>query len=485
MNRSTSAVACLAAAALLAGCEARERAAAERERAGRASQANASARASAALIAPSPESVGMARPDGEGTVEVRQPVLAPSAGAAALREQAGKVASAASGAGPRESAAAQALAGRLRLEALSIDVAEAERLAGRAVALALDASDAKLAAERLRAAGGTGTFGARSDAARKDAAGYAAARAAVKQASERAREALSSIDARITEESGAAEQLDGEILALRGEAATAPPSRAVPLMLEAQEKLGEAQARRLEASKAELEAEEHRSSVRVVDRALAGDDAADTYLAGRATDVAKASAAMQGAVDSAKAAAEELGSLAKSRAESLGRLRAEEFDPVAKAAEESLNAGNLPARDPIDIAQVALLRARLAAAQALVTGAESLAAEGTLSAEASARVDTLRDQARRALAEARDALAGVDAERGGTMLAATNGIAAALGIDLTAPAAPPADEAAAAPAEPGEAPPEGDAAPADAAEPAQPEPEAPPADQPPEEEPKS
>lgn len=436
MNRSIAISACITAS-LLAACDARERSMAERERAGKASQAVAAARDVAALVSPSPEAVATTKADGESTAEIAKPVLAPGAGADALEAAAGKIIGATAGAGPRESAAAQALATRLRMEALAIRLAEAERIGALAASVAAEAVDARRMAGSLVASAAPGNLPRNADAARDAARAHDAERQRIQAPADEAKTELEALEARIGEDNGAAEKLDAEILALRGEAAVAPADRALPLMLEAREKLEEAQTRRRQASDAEMQAEERRSQVRVAQATLAGDDAAGSYLSGRAESLAKASTAIGTATAAAAAAGKELEQHADGRAEAFRRIRSEEFAPAAEAIEKAMESG-IAAKDPVDVARMALLRARFAALRAGVARAEaSIAGDGASSA-ADAKVNELMEKAKAALVEAREALAGVDAERGGAMLASATGMASALGIDLSSPAAPPA-----------------------------------------------
>jgi hypothetical protein len=498
MNRLLTVSACALASAVLSGCEARERAMSDRERAAKSSQAAAAARDTASLVGSSPDAVATSRPDGDGTAEVRKPVLAPTEGATALRNAATKLSGAASGAGPREAAAAQALAARLRLEALALEQAEAERIAGIASSVALEAAGARLSAAQLESGASATALSARAGAARQDAGAYEAGRAQLKALAEAAKQSLDALDAKIKADDEAAEALDAEILALRGEAAVAPAERALPLMLEARQKLDEAQARRLAASAAELEAEQHRSAVRVAQSALGGDDSADTYLVGRADDLDKAAKALGAAAAATKEESRRLTEFAAQRAEAFRRIRAEEFEPAAKRVEEAFAAGGLPSKDPLDTARVALMRARFAALQANMLRAEAMLSEDRPSADATSRESSLMAQAKAALIEARDALAGVEAERGGTMLASATGMAGALGIDLSTPDTPPpaveggdasaSEQAAdAPPADAPADPPAEEPAPADApAEPTEPPAGEPaPGDVPPEDQPKA
>jgi hypothetical protein len=434
MNRSIAISACITAS-LLAACDARERSMAERERAGKASQAVAAARDVAALVSPSPEAVATTKADGESTAEIAKPVLAPGAGAEALEAAAAKVSSSAAGAGTRESAAAQALAARLRMEALAIRLAEAERIGALAASVAGEAVDARRLADSLAAKATPGELPKHAAAARDAARAHDAERQRIQEPASAAKTELEALEARISEDDGAAEKLDAEILALRGEAAVAPADRALPLMLEAREKLEEAQTRRRQANAAEMEAEKHRSEVRVAQGTLAGDDAAGAYLSGRAESLAKASEALGTVAEAAAAATKDLRQFAAGRDEAFRRILSEEFGPASQAVEKGLDSGTA-AKDPIDVARMAILRARFAALQASVARAEaSIAGEGASSA-AEARINGLMEKAKAALVEAREALAGVDAERGGAMLASATGMASALGIDLSSPAAP-------------------------------------------------
>lgn len=501
MNRIAAIPALLAAASLLAGCEARERSVAERERAAKAAQAAAAARDVAAMVSPSPEAVATSKADGESTAEIAKPVLAPSAGAEALENAAGRITSAASGAGPKESAAAQALAGRLRMEAVAIRLSEAERLGALAASVAEEAVSARRMAAALAASATPGNLPKNAEAAREAARAHDAERQRIQAPADEAKTELEALEARIDDDNGAAEKLDSEILALRGEAAVAPADRALPLMIEAREKLEEAQTRRRQASAAEMDAEPRRSTVRVAQAALSGTDSAGTYLSGRADNLAAAAKALGSAGAAAAADSRELEQFATGRAEAFRRIRSEEFAPAAEGVEKALEAG-IAAKDPIDTARLALLRARFAVLQARVARAEASMAEGSASAAADAATDGLMEKAKAALIDARDALAGLEAERGGRMLASANGMASALGLDLSKPAEPPSaaeggdgSNAEAAPDEPpAEAPtdapndaPTGEPAPGDgSSEPTEPPAAEPaPGDVPPEDQPKA
>jgi hypothetical protein len=151
--------------------------------------------------------------------------------------------------------------------------------------------------------------------------------------------------------------------------------------------------------------------------------------------------------------------------------------------------GDLASKASTDAAMIALMKARFAAirADAVDQGmALAMAAAASAGADGGAAIAAMRsertkfiDAAKASLVEARNALSGVDATQASGVLGAVNELAAALGVDITAPAAPaegtapaegeaPAGDGAAAPAE-GEAPAAEGGTPADPA-PAEPAP---------------
>ena len=128
----------------------------------------------------------------------------------------------------------------------------------------------------------------------------------------------------------------------------------------------------------------------------------------------------------------ELGDLAKE----LQRLQTELYEPAVKSVEEALQSGDFPAKGPTDTAMIAIARARFAAIRAdavdqgLVLAAGAGAGDGGAVEQLRAERAKFADEAKAALVEARDGLAGADASVAAPFLAAIDGIASALGVEV-------------------------------------------------------
>ena len=451
-------------------------------------QASAKARALAQRIAPSPDAVGKTLPvEGGEARELTQTLLAPAEAAKELRTLANEVSSA--GGSDSQRREAKTLATRMRRDALMLDLMDLERIAQLKGDVA-SRIEAKLGAIRsIEASGDLGApkqAAARVKAIEQAKASYEGMVVAEQKRADDARGALQPLDATVAGKTKDAEELDVEIQGLRAQAATSSPSKALPLVTDAREKLGRAQDLRMEASEADRQADPLRATVRIVDTALAGDDDTAKFLDERASEASKAAQGAAARAEAARKRATELGAECAELAKEFGRLQEELFEPAVKSVEENLAGGDLASKNPTDSAMIAMAKARFAAirADAVEQMAISGAGAGSAPAVEALRSDRAKfvDQAKAALLEARAALAGVEGATGAPMMAATEQLAMALGIDLAtaAPAPTPAEDAAPsdapatdAPAEAGDAPatdaPAGDAPaeePAPAGEPA-------------------
>jgi len=452
-------------------------------------QASAKARALAQRIAPSPDAVGKTLPvEGGEARELTQTLLAPAEAAKELRTLANEVSSA--GGSDSQRREAKTLATRMRRDALMLDLMDLERIAQLKGAVASQIETRLGAIRSIEASGDLGApkqAAARVKAIEQAKASYEGMVVAEQKRADDARGALQPLDATVAGKTKDAEELDVEIQGLRAQAATSSPSKALPLVTDAREKLGRAQDLRMEASEADRQADPLRATVRIVDTALAGDDDMAKFLDDRASEASKAAQGAAARAEAARKRATELGAECAELAKEFGRLQEELFEPAVKSVEENFAGGDLASKNPTDSAMIAMAKARFAAIRADAVEMAILASgagAGSAPAVEALRSDRAKfvDQAKAALLEARAALVGVEGATGAPMMAATEQLAMALGIDLAtaAPAPTPAEDAAPsdapatdAPAEAGDAPatdaPAGDAPaeePAPAGEPA-------------------
>jgi hypothetical protein len=485
------------ALSVLAACEGLHAPSPEEAGARKMAQAAAKAAALSARIAPSPDAVGKTLEEEGGSRELAQAMLAPTEAAEQLRSLASEVSSA--GAGDAQRREARDLATRMRRDALMLDLMELERLAQAKGVLAREIERRIAAITSIEASGdltGPEVAKARITGMERAKEAFDAAIAALLAIRDQAGSALQPVEAAIAERTRRADGIDAEIGRLRAEAMTASAADALPRMLEARQKLDEAQDLRVEASQADRDAEPMRSAVRIAETAATGNEDTERFLSQR---IEEASQAAEGAAARAAAARERLGRLAAESAEMTKeflKIDTESFQAVAKAVGEAIEAGDLASKNPTDGAAIAMARARLAAiavdaidqagmiaeaAQAAGAGAPGAATEALDAARAAAT-----NKAKVALLAARDALAGAEAGPATSMLASIDRLAGALGIDLGTPAAPApaaeepaADDGSGADAAPadgsGEAPMDPSAAPADPNAPPA-DPDAPPAD---------
>lgn len=409
-------------------------------------QASAKARALAQRIAPSPDAVGKTLPvEGGEARELTQTLLAPAEAAKELRTLANEVSSA--GGSDSQRREAKSLATRMRRDALMLDLMDLERIAQLKGAVASQIETRLAAIRSIQASGDLGApkqAAARVKAVEDAKAAYQGMVVAEQKRADDARGALQPLDATVAGKTKDAEELDVEIQALRAQAATSSPSKALPLVTDAREKLGRAQDLRMEASEADRQADPHRATVRIVDTALAGDDEMGKFLDERASEAGKAAQGAAARAEAARKRATELGAECAELAKEFGRLQSELFEPAVKSVEENFAGGDLASKNPTDAAMIAMAKARFAAIRADAVEQTIILAAGAGAGSAPA-VDALRserakfvDQAKAALLEARAALAGVEGATGAPMMAATQQLAEALGIDLATAAPAPA-----------------------------------------------
>jgi predicted nucleic acid-binding Zn-ribbon protein len=385
----------------------------------------------------------------------------------------------------------------MRRDALLLDLMDLERVAQLKGAV-LAGIESRVAEIRSIQASGelsaTVELDAQLESFREAGSSYAALVSAERARVDAARSSLQPLEAEIGDRRAGADKLDSEVQELRGKAAISEPERALPYIAEARQKLNEAQDLRLAASTAEQGAEPLRSAVRIGSAALGEDDPAASMLAARVSAAQQAVEAARTRAAAAKSRTEGRMAEIAEAAKELQRLQTELYEPAVKSVEEAFQAGEFPSRGPTDNAVIAIARARFAAiraddeGQGLLLATAVGAGDGTAAEQIRAERAKLIDEAKAALVEARDGLAGADATVADPMLRSIETLAASLGIDLPSgrtPAGaaptdePPADTANSEPAaDASPAAPAGDDAGAPPADPVEPgaEPMAPPAD---------
>lgn len=459
----------IASAALLAsialpGCDGLHAPSPSEKGAGAMGTAAAKARAVSRRITHSPEAASKRLPvEGGEARELAEAMLAPAEAAKELRALAGEVNS--SAATDAQRSEARVLATRMRRDALMLDLVELERVSQLQGAVARAIEERVAAIRSIEASGelrAAAPASARVRAARAAREAYEAMRSAERARADEAQRALEPLEANAAGKTRDADALSSEIDALRARAATSRPSQALPLMVDARQKLYEAQDLRVAASEADREAEPYRSTVRIVAAATKDTDEMAAFLDARVTEAEQAETGAKARAEAAARRVRELATEAIDLGKEHARLGTELYEPTLKSVADALAEGNLASRNPTDAAAVAVAKARFAAIQVdaidqklLIAGAVAAAAGGKEGPGADAMRadrDRLVGEVRAALVEARDSLSGVDATAAGPMLEAIAGIAAAVGVDVTKPAAPaapepaPAESAAEAPA---------------------------------------
>ncbi len=436
-------------AALLFGCDGLHAPSAEEKGARKLADATARARMLALRIAPSPDAVSASLEEEGGTTrEVPKPVLAPADAAKELRTLASEIANA--GGSDAQKRDARELAARMRRDALVLDLADLERLAQEKSVIVREI-EARIAgitsimasgdprADELAGATAKGMRDAR-ERYRRDVAGQG-------ERTDAARAQLKPIEDTIAGKRREAEALDAAVGELRAEAMTSTADRAVPRMEEARLTLNAAQDLRGAAAAAAREAEPLRSAVRVGEAGLAGAEETDRFLAQRLKEADDAADGAKARADGARERIGALGQEAAALTQQFMALESEKYQPVAKAVAEALEANDLAGKNPTDAASVALLKARFAAisvdaigqaAQLAMVAAAAGGQAPDVSSIAAAR-DAELGKAKAALVDARESLKGTDSSAGRSMLASVNQLAAALGIELPAGPAMPAE----------------------------------------------
>ena len=452
-------------------------------------QVTAKARGISSRITFSPDAVSKSLPvEGGETKELAQGLLAPAEAAKELRALASEITAAAGSDSQRKEV--KTLAIRMRRDAMMLDLMDLERISQLKSALAGGISERLAAIRSIDASGdlqSTEEAAARTKASQGAKSSFDESVAAETDRADAARTALQPLDASISEKESSAESLDIDIQTLRAKAATSTPSAALPLMIDARSKLDAAQTLRVDASTDDREAEPYRSTVRIVDTAPKENaEIADTnkFLADRIDESSKAEVGAKARASAAMKRTRELGAEAAALMKEFTTLESELFQPALKNVEENINGDGLTAKNSTDQAAISIAKARFAAIQidavdqamSLMAAAQALGAPtGDGAEQLRTQRDKLAGNAKSALVEARDALSGVESGAGAPMLRSIAELAAALGIEVPATAAPaPAattDESAPA----GDAAPAGDDAPATDAAPAG---DAPPADAP-------
>lgn len=472
MNRARilAATALLAVTALPA-CNGLHTPTAAEQGAKKMAQSSAKARALASRITFSPDAVAKTLPvEGGEARELAQTLLAPAEAAKELRTLANEVAGA--GATDAQRRDAKVLATRMRRDALMLDLMDLERISQiqgglarrieeRIAAIRSVEASGDLRAEELAAARVKGAQGAK--------ASFDGMIADEEKRADEAKGELKPLDAAVTEKSQEAESLDVEIQGLRAQAATSAPSKALPLMLDARAKLDQAQDLRVAVSQADRDAEPHRSTVRVAEKATAGNDSMGSFLSGRIDEASKAQDGAKARAGAARKRVMELAGEAAGLAKEFAAVQADLYQPALKSVTENFEGGDVASKNSTDAAMMSLAKARFAGIQVdgidqgliIAAAAQAAGASGASGAVEAMKADRekLTASAKASLIEARDALSGVEGSSAKPVMAAINQMATTLGIDISKPAAPaaPAEEA----AKP-DAPADANAAPADA-----------------------
>ena len=442
-------------------------------------QSSAKARALASRITFSPDAVAKTLPvEGGEAKELAQTLLAPAEAAKELRTLANEVAGA--GATDAQRRDAKLLATRMRRDALMLDLMDLERISQiqgglarqieeRIAAIRSVEASGDLRAEELAAARVKGAQGAK--------ASFDGMIADEEKRADDAKGELKPLDAAVTEKSQEAESLDVEIQGLRAQAATSAPSKALPLMLDARAKLDQAQDLRVAVSQADRDAEPYRSTVRVAEKATAGNDSMGSFLSGRIDEASKAQDGAKARAGAARKRVMELAGEAAGLAKEFAAVQADLYQPALKSVTENFEGGDVASKNSTDAAMMSLAKARFAGIQidgidqgliiaAAAQGAGASGASGAMEAMKADR-EKLTASAKASLIEARDALSGVEGSSAKPVMAAINQMATTLGVDITKPAAAPApaEEAAKpdAPADANAAPTDAPAAPAEGA----------------------
>jgi hypothetical protein len=443
-------------------------------------QVTAKARGISSRITFSPDAVSKSLPvEGGETKELAQGLLAPAEAAKELRALASEVTAAAGSDSQRKEA--KTLAIRMRRDAMMLDLMDLERISQLKSALAGGIAERLAAIRSIDASGdlqATQEAAARTKASQGAKSSFDESVAAETDRADAARTALQPLDASINEKESSAESLDIDIQTLRAKAATSTPSAALPLMIDARSKLDAAQTLRVDASTDDREAEPYRSTVRIVDTATKGNaEIADTnkFLADRIDESSKAEVGAKARASAAMKRTRELGAEAAALMKEFTTLESELFQPALKNVEENINGDGLTAKNSTDQAAISIAKARFAAIQidaidqamSLMAAAQALGAPtGDGAEQLRTQRDKLAGNAKAALVEARDALSGVESGAGAPMLRSIAELAAALGIEVPATAAPAAAATTDDAAPTGDAPPADDAAPATDAAPA-------------------
>jgi hypothetical protein len=450
----------LAATALLAittlpACNGLHTPTAAEQGAKKMAKSSAKARALASRITFSPDAVAKTLPvEGGEARELAETLLAPAEAAKELRELANEVAGA--GATDAQRRDAKILATRMRRDALMLDLMDLERISQsqgsrarqieeRIAAIRSVEASGDLRAEELAAARVKGAQGAK--------ASFDGMIADEEKRADDAKGELKPLDAAVTEKSQEAESLDVEIEGLRAQAATSAPSKALPLMLDARAKLDQAQDLRVAVSQADRDAEQYRSTVRVAEKATAGNDSMGSFLSGRIDEASKAQDGAKARAGAARKRVMELAGEAAGLAKEFAAVQADLYQPALKSVTENFEGGDVASRNSTDAAMMSLAKARFAGIQMdgidqgliIAAAAQAAGASGASGAVEAMKADRekLTASAKASLIEARDALSGVEGSSAKPVMAAINQMATTLGVDITKPAAPaaPAEDA--------------------------------------------
>jgi hypothetical protein len=206
-------------------------------------------------------------------------------------------------------------------------------------------------------------------------------------------------------------------------------------------------------SQADRDAEPYRSTVRVAEKATAGNDSMGSFLSGRIDEASKAQDGAKARAGAARKRVMELAGEAAGLAKEFAAVQADLYQPALKSVTENFEGGDVASKNSTDAAMMSLAKARFAGIQMdgidqgliIAAAAQAAGASGASGAVEAMKADRekLTASAKASLIEARDALSGVEGSSAKPVMAAINQMATALGVDITKPAAPaaPAEDA--------------------------------------------
>lgn len=385
-----------------------------------------------------------ASPEAEGDDDApasRGSMIGPAQGAEELRKLATRAKMA--GEGSEQRNYGEALAQRLNREAAMLDLVALERIDARMQQVADELASNLLAAAMLR-----GADAIPAQAQQRVEAAQAALEShsrELEDARERTAQVVNQLktledQARRTSEQ--ADVVDAEAQLLRAEVNLSPPSAAQAKMAASTNRMRQANDLRTEAALAERTVLADRGLVRAAQVNLEITEENRQWLTQvleRSREAAQLAAARAQAT---ARTAQDLMNSAMEAGKELQRMMVDEFQPLLEATRSAFEESNLTGKTPTDRAALAIGKARL-----YLLGLQNLDMGMHLAMLQGAGMESMENlfrqqreqfmtQAAAALVEARDALTGASSASAMAQLASIEALAAAAGIDLSAP--PPA-----------------------------------------------